>query len=309
MPRIATTSPCPPATPRLPADELAAQARARSEPGARLSLVFEADPAAPVAVSAGRGTVALLNPYTGAALADAAAGRRDFFETVEHLHRWMGGDSRSTAASLIDIANLMFLFLIACGIYLWLPDIWRWRTLRGLVLFRTKYINSKVRDYSWHHVFSSWALIPLFLIAFSGVVMSYPWANKLVFAAFGEQAPQRGGPAGGGAANAGGGQRERGNRPAPEANAMSTAGVSLQRLLETAIAQEASWRRITLPVQLRGNHVDVTVELQSTERRAPRRTLTLSTADASVLSAAARTDRRAKPGTARAQLAALRAHR
>ena len=48
----------------------------------------------------------------------------------------MGGESRSTRASLMDIANLLFLFIIASGIYLWLPAVWRWRTLRGLMLFQ-----------------------------------------------------------------------------------------------------------------------------------------------------------------------------
>jgi len=275
-------------TPRLSADALAAKAREHGAPGARLNLVFDADPAAPVAVSAGRDTVALLHPYTGAAVADASKDNRAFFQTVTRLHRYIGGSSNSTRANLIDIANLLFLFIIASGIYLWLPAVWRWRTLSGLMLFKAKYINGKVRDFNWHHVFSFWALIPLFLIALSGVVMSYPWANKLVFAAYGETPPQRGGPPGAGAAGAGpanaGGPRERGGEAAMPA-AVATPLAGLQLLLDTAIAQEPSWRRITLPAQLRGDHVDVQVELKSSERRAPRRTLELSTADGSVIAA------------------------
>src|SRR6478736_3618238 len=46
---------------RLSADALADAAKAAAETGQRLSLVFNADPTAPVAVSAGRGTVALLD--------------------------------------------------------------------------------------------------------------------------------------------------------------------------------------------------------------------------------------------------------
>ncbi|HTQ35990.1 MAG TPA: PepSY-associated TM helix domain-containing protein [Steroidobacteraceae bacterium] len=268
-----------PGTPRLTADALAARARAQAASGGRLSLVFDADPRAPVAVSAGRDDIALLDPYTGAALADATTGRRAFFGKVERLHRWMGGDARGAGATLIDAANLLFLFLIASGIYLWLPAVWRWRTLRGLVLLRTKYVNGKVRDFSWHHVFSLWAFIPLFLIALSGVVMSYPWANRLVYAAYGEQAPQRTGPPAGE-----GGQRRRGSDPAPGGEATAP-GASLQQLLDTAMAQDAGWQRITLPLQLPGDHVDVTLELKSAARRAPRRTLTLSTADAHVIAA------------------------
>lgn len=264
-----------PSSPRLSADELAAKARAYASPDARLSLVFDANPSAPVAVSTGRDPVVLLNPFTGEAMPDKANGQRAFFQKVERLHRWMGGDSRGKAATLIDIANLLFLFIVASGIYLWLPDVWRWRTLRSLLLFRTKYVNSKVRDFNWHHVFSVWALIPLFLIALSGVVMSYPWANGLVFATFGEMAPQRGE----------GAQRERGNDTGPEASASADPAASLQQLLDGAIAQEDNWQRVTLPTQLRGERADVAVELKSSERRAPRRTIQLSTADASVISA------------------------
>ncbi len=150
-----------------------------------MNLVFDADPGAPVSVSAGRGAGALLNPYTGARIQDAAAGQRRFFQVVEGLHRRLGASNNSKAASLIDIANLLFVFIIASGIYLWMPAVWRWRTLRGLMFFKTRYINARVRDFNWHHAFAFWALIPLFLIAVSGVVMSYPWANKMVYAAFG----------------------------------------------------------------------------------------------------------------------------
>ncbi|MEM6583903.1 MAG: PepSY-associated TM helix domain-containing protein, partial [Pseudomonadota bacterium] len=45
---------------------------------------------------------------------------------------------------------------------------------------------AKARDYNWHHVFSVWALIPLLLIVISGVVISFPWANDMVYAAYGE---------------------------------------------------------------------------------------------------------------------------
>jgi uncharacterized iron-regulated membrane protein len=142
-------------------------------------------------------------------------------------------------------------------------------------------------------------LIPLLLIAVSGVVMSYPWANRMVYAAFGEQVPQRGGagpqaggaPGGGGPAGAGqqregGAQRERGNGEARDTAAAAAAPrATLQQLLDTAIAQESNWKRITLPMQARGDHVDVQVELKSSERRAPRRTLQLGTADASVIAA------------------------
>jgi uncharacterized iron-regulated membrane protein len=278
---------------RLPADELAAKARELADAGARPNLVFDADPAAPVSVSGNRGTALLLNPYTGAAIQDASEGRRGFFRVMEGLHRRLGVDNGNKAANLIDIANLLFVFIIVSGIYLWMPAVWRWRTVQGLMFFRTKYINAKVRDFNWHHAFAFWALIPLLLIAVSGVVMSYPWANRMVYAAFGEQVPQRGGagpqagaPGGGGQQREGGAQRERGNGEGSAAALPAAAPrATLQQLLDAAIAQESNWNRITLPMQVRGDHVDVQVELKSSARRAPRRTLQLGTADASVIAA------------------------
>ncbi len=184
-----------PGTARLDADTLAGVARPALPPDARVSLIFNSDPAQPVVAQAGREPSLLLNPYTGAVINDASASWRKFFRIVEDWHRWLGGKPQSTRANLLDVANLLFLFIIASGIYIWLPAVWRWRTWRGLMFFQTRYINAKVRDFNWHHVFSFWMLLPLFVIALSGVVMSYGWANNLVYAAFGEQAPQRGGPA------------------------------------------------------------------------------------------------------------------
>jgi uncharacterized iron-regulated membrane protein len=269
---------------RLSADELAAAAGADGG-NQRLSLVFDADPTAPVAVSAGRGTAALLNPFTGATIADAAAGPRGFFRTVENWHRWLGGTARSVRATLLDYSNLLFLFITISGLYLWLPAVWRWRAVRGLLLFQRRYINAKVRDFNWHHVLGAWMLVPLFLIALSGVVMSFPWANNLVYAAFGEQAPQRGGPpgAGPGPARPDG---PRGERPAPD-TADVQAGVaqraSLQQQLDAATARIDNWQRITLPLAGRGEHIQLAVELKSEEPRPPRQTVVLNAADASVL--------------------------
>jgi uncharacterized iron-regulated membrane protein len=270
----------------LDADALAAKARVATQGKARLSLVFDADPTAPVTASRGREGSALLHPYTGEVLVDASAGRRAFFRVVENWHRWLGGDSRSVRATLIDYGNLLFLFLVISGVYVWLPQVWRWRTVRGLVLFQAKYVNGKMRDFNWHHVFSVWMLIPLLLISASGVVMSFDWANRLVFAAYGEEAPQRRGPPGGPAGGPTGGPagaEARGPRPEVDSPAEQA---SLESLRAAAAGQVANWRRLTVPVGATGERVEIVAELQSAERRAPRQTVTLNARDASVLEVA-----------------------
>ena len=263
-----------PATAALDADHLAQIARQAAPDADRLSLVFDANPLAPVAVSRGRETAVLLNPYTGDAIPDASAGTRQFLRKVEDWHRWLAGDPRSTRANLVDACNLLFVFIVLSGSYLWLPAVWRWRTVRSLLWFKGKYLNSKLRDFTWHHVFSVWMLIPLLLISVSGVVMSYDWANNLVFAAFGEQAPQRRGPESPG--NGTGAAR-------PTEAGDATPRASFAALLSIAQSELAPWQRLTLPVLPAGSRVDISAELQSDETRPPRQTLTLSAIDGSVL--------------------------
>jgi uncharacterized iron-regulated membrane protein len=273
----------------LDADQLAQFAR-QIAPAGRPSLVFDADPTAPITVSRGREASVLLNPVDGSVIQDAVAGQREFFRVVTNWHRRLAGDNTSTRAKLIDYGNLLFLFIIASGIYIWLPHVWRWRNLRGLMFFQTRYVNAKVRDFNWHHVFGFWMLVPLFVISLSGVVMSFDWANRLVFAAYGEQAPQRraataaqGNAGAATAPNVEGGNdradRERGNLAAEAATSRAT----LEHLRQAAIAQTPGWKRLTLPVAAEGPRVEILLELQSTERRAPRQTVVLSTADASVV--------------------------
>ncbi len=290
-------SPAAGATP-LDADSLAVVARRDLPAGTRPNLVFDADPTAPVTVSRGREASVLLNPYDGSVIQDASTGRREFFRVVENWHRWLSGDSRGTGAKLIDYGNLLFLFIIVSGIYIWLPKVWRWRNLRGLMLFQKSYINGKVRDFNWHHVFSFWMLIPLFVISLSGVVISFDWANRLVYAAYGEAAPQRRAPGGGGpAAEPAGQSAARGNDAV--AGNESAPRASLETLRQVAIAQTPGWKRLTMPLDMSAAQVEMTLEMQSTERRPPRQTVTLNTTDATVI--------RVQPPQTNAQTPAQRA--
>jgi uncharacterized iron-regulated membrane protein len=273
----------------LDADRLAQIAR-QIAPAGRPSLIFDADPTAPVTVSRGREASVLLNPVDGAVIQDAAAGQREFFRVVTNWHRRLAGDNTSTRAKLIDYGNLLFLFIVASGIYIWLPHVWRWRNLRGLMFFQTRYVNAKVRDFNWHHVFGFWMLVPLFVISLSGVVMSFDWANRLVYAAYGEQAPaRRAATAGPGNASSAAapnieGSNNRANRNQENmAGEAATSRASLETLRQAAIAQTPGWKRLTLPVAAEGPQVEILLELKSTERRAPRQTVVLGTADASVI--------------------------
>lgn len=267
----------PAGTTTLSADALAQKALELNPAAARGTLVFKPDPSAPVRLSLGREGTKLLNPYTGALIDDASEGTRAFFEQIEQWHRWLGSDPDSVGTQLMNAANLLFLFIVVSGIYLWLPAAWKWPALRARLLFSSRYVNGKMRDYCWHHVFSFWVLIPLFIVVSSGVVisLSYPWASRLVYAAYGETPPQRGGPGPGAADVALQTPPDTGMRASRDA------------LLHVAKAQVPEWQSLSLPLDTQASTVRIAAELPWTAPRALRRTVTVNAMDASVLDVSA----------------------
>jgi uncharacterized iron-regulated membrane protein len=52
-------------------------------------------------------------------------------------------------------------------------------------------LRGRARDFHWHHVFGIWSFLPLVAIVASGAVISYPWASRLVYRAFGSTPPNQ----------------------------------------------------------------------------------------------------------------------
>lgn len=180
--------------PRLSVDELIGRAQ-KAEPDAeRLTFILKNDPDAVVRVTAGRNRDLLIDPVTGDVLLQGQSATRKFFRTVMYVHRWfaLSADSRATGRAITNTSNLLFLFLLCTGIYLWLPRVWSRAVLKTKVLFNGRAGSGKARDYNWHHVFSFWASIPLLIIIATATVFYYPWSNAMVYGAFGEQPPARG---------------------------------------------------------------------------------------------------------------------
>jgi uncharacterized iron-regulated membrane protein len=186
----AARSPSAGATP-LAMDELLARlAASPSHPTAPFSVAVRNDPAAPVVVSAGADVVLLINAYTGGVIGNGGA-LRPLFRTITDWHRWIGrapGQARDIARSISGAANLAFFVLLVSGSYLWLPRVWSWRAVRPLVWFRWAG-TARARHFNWHHVVALWCFVPLLVIIASGVVMSYGWANALVYRVAGETPP------------------------------------------------------------------------------------------------------------------------
>lgn len=245
--------------PRLTADALA-EAAILETGGTASALLFENDPEAPVAAITGRNGKLFLDLYTGDALGTNDTATARFFAGVEHLHRWFAleGTGRATGKAITGVANLGFLFLLVSGVYLWWPKAWKWRIVRMNLWFRPGLPNAKARDYNWHHVFGFWALIPLFCIVISGVVISYPWAGDLVYRLYGEE------PAAGGRPGGAGGQTALPARM----------GVGLQAILDQARASDPDWARITLAFPQGAGKPTVNATVDTGTGRQPARQVT-----------------------------------
>jgi uncharacterized iron-regulated membrane protein len=221
---------------RLPLEALVDAVRVSEPEFEATSITLSADPAAPVSVGAGRAGSRYVNAYTGEVLGEGATRLRAFFDAVTGWHRWFNvdGESRAPWRAITGASNLVFLFLILSGIYLWLPRVYKWAAFKTRLLFNPKATSGQARDFNWHHVFGIWSAVPLAVVVATATVFSYPWASDLVYRSVGEEPPQRGrGPA------AGGGRVAEGGTPIGQP-------LTLDALLDIASGRSEAWQRITV---------------------------------------------------------------
>ena len=220
-----------PDAPRLPLETLVGKAR-EGQTAAPTSVTLYGNAAEPATVSFPGGRNLFVNPYTGEVFGEGSPRVRAFFRTVTDWHRWLGasGESRAAARAVTGASNLLFLFIVMSGFYLWWPRNWTRSAVRAVTWFRRTQ-GGRARDFNWHNVFGFWSAVPLFIVVLSAVVISYTWASNLVYKLAGEEPPaqlQRPG---------GGGQQQPGA-------AVQFGG--LDALLAKAETQVEGWRTITL---------------------------------------------------------------
>jgi uncharacterized iron-regulated membrane protein len=220
---------------RLPVETLIARVLAERPGTPPSSVTLRADPAAPALVSLGRERTLYVNAYTGQILGEGSRQARAFFRGVTGWHRWLGArdERRDLGRKITGACNLGFLILVVSGLYLWLPRKWTRRQVRNVAWFR-RGLGGKARDFNWHNVIGLWMWAPLFLVVLSGVVMSYPWANDLLFRLAGDQPPARSPE----------GSRDRPGRGGRGGEAVSLDG--LDPLWERAERQVPGWRSLSL---------------------------------------------------------------
>ena len=165
------------------------------------SVTLARDPTMAATVNLGRDGNLYVNPYTGTVLGAGSARTNAFFQSVTNWHRYIAatGEYRQTGRAATGAGNFAFLVLAMTGLYIWWPKQLTRKALTAIVWFR-RTSTGRARDFNWHNTIGFWCLIPILIMTASGVVMSYPWANDLVYRLTGSPLPVRGGGPGGPAA-------------------------------------------------------------------------------------------------------------
>jgi uncharacterized iron-regulated membrane protein len=230
MESSALALPPPGVTERLPADELVARA-AQVEPDRPTSVRYASDPRMPVRISFVNRSFVCLNAYTGAVTGRGATSLRAFYRFVREVHTALAipREGAKTGHAIIDICNLAFVFLILTGAFLWWPRKWNWRVLRNSLAVRFD-VRGKARDWNWHNALGFWALIPVFFMAVTGVVLSYDAVDQRIRAFAREHDHQKPNPP----------------APSPAAPAATTQKPGWPQIFANVEQQVPGWRSISI---------------------------------------------------------------
>ncbi|HRP54574.1 PepSY-associated TM helix domain-containing protein [Agriterribacter sp.] len=122
-------------------------------------------------------SVVYMNPYT--AEITAVVDHEDFFHIVEegHRHLWLPVE---VGRAIEGWGTLIFFVLLVTGVILWWPRRWNKKAVKQSFTIRWKARFKRV-NYDLHNVLGFYALILSVIIAFTGLMMSFPWFNKTVF--------------------------------------------------------------------------------------------------------------------------------
>lgn len=153
------------------------------------ALTLRSSPNASVAVNFGREHVVYVNPYTGDILGQGSK-THDVLEKIEVWHRWLGmeGKLKSLGHNIKGVCTIAFLLMVISGLYLWWPREWNWKTLKMVTTFNPN-ASGKAKDFNWHNVIGFWCAPLLIIIALTGIIMSYTWANNLLYRMAGNDPP------------------------------------------------------------------------------------------------------------------------
>lgn len=263
----------PPPTPdaaRLPLAGLVTTAQEARGGERATTVTVRSDPASSVRVGFGRDGALYVHPYTGAIIGPGSR-THDILHVIEDWHRWLG--SRDLGRPITGVCNLAFLGLALSGLFLWWPRGWNRGALRAVALLDMR-LRGRARDFNWHNTIGFWCSPVIVVMTLTGAVMSYQWANDLLYRATGNEPPPAAGagPAAGGAAGPRGeGESRRGGERA------ESGGVDLDAFHARAASQLPQWLSLTLRLPQRpGAPVTAFIQEPATWHPSPRSILTLN---------------------------------
>jgi uncharacterized iron-regulated membrane protein len=175
---------------RMPIETLLANVQ-RAMPGTNpASIIVRSEPGAPAAISFGRETTVLVNPYTGDVLGEGSKQVRAFMRVMIDWHRYLGmqGERRPIGKAITGACNLAFLFLVMSGFYLWFPRQWAASVVKSVTWFGRR-LTGKARDWNWHNVIGFWSAVPLFFVVLTATFFNYSWANTALYRLTGSEPP------------------------------------------------------------------------------------------------------------------------
>lgn len=118
-----------------------------------------------------------VNPYNGKIT--GMVDHEDFFHEIDEGHRyvWLG---REVGTAITSWATLIFFFLLISGIILWFPKKWNKNNINSS--FKIKWgAKFKRLNYDLHNVLGFYSLLLAFLIALTGLIMSFHWVRESTY--------------------------------------------------------------------------------------------------------------------------------
>ncbi|WP_437920321.1 PepSY-associated TM helix domain-containing protein [Sphingobacterium sp. LRF_L2] len=131
----------------------------------------------PVKVGIDHGeTLLFINPYTGEIFAEVD--HEDFFHFMDegHRHLWL---PPAIGRPIVGWATAIFLFITISGLILWWPKKWNKRAVKQSFTITWKAKIKRV-NYDLHNVLGFYSLILALVMAFTGLIMSFPIVRQSV---------------------------------------------------------------------------------------------------------------------------------
>ncbi len=255
----------------VPIDVLVSRAReAKGKPPTLIRI--KRDPGAPIEFGFGPDEdTLLLDRNTGESLKKSDDKVRRFFVAVEHWHRWLGTGTeyRDWGRNVTGVCNLAFFVLVVSGPFLWWPKKFSWLRAKRNLMFQRN-LTRRVRNFNWHNVAGIWCFLPLLLIVLTGAVMSYTWANNLLYRMAGDVPPRQVRPEG----------TARDGRKGETKNDQHP---NFEVLFARAQQQVPEWERISLRLPQNNSAMTFTIEVGNGGRPDRRSQLTLDGGTAAVI--------------------------